>query len=647
MHSYFNDTSVVDSTLEDSSTSVIFRFNFKGKGVEENLLRNLGPVILIILIISIPFSIAFFPRISAHFEWSIRIGTTDQVATSLDPSNAFDYFSWEMFQNLGSSLVEYRVGATASIDDIVPALAVSWNVSVDFLEWTFNLRHGVRYDDGTEFNATHVKYTFDRNMEMADPNGPFVGLGFSDIIQNVTVVDTYTVKFTLKNPFAPFLSLLASPECVIVDPKYAPMHGTSWNYLTDTILYTEGDARASNPLGLGPYRLFNWTRVAGRDTYMKLVANPNYWNASAGYPKNSEVTIMFYASSSTLRLAVENGEVDVASRQFTRDDIIAMKDNANLRVWEGEGAFIQYLCLQEKYWPFSETNIRQAVAAAINRTTIVNAVFLDEAQKLYSLIPNGMAGHIDVFSNLGDPNYTRTQELLASYGFNATNKLSFELYYETSGHYPQSTQLAQVLKASIEGSGVITVNLEGLDWAAMGSRRRAGTMETFIYGWYPDYVDPDDYIQPFLHTSGATWLNLNYSNPQMDQLIEWARDNISSSIRETLYQQIQGLLVNDCPIVPLYQSKAYVVTSLNITGISLDITQAFRIWPIDGARASIPGDINSDGRVDIYDAILLAASFNSEPTGQNWREEADINHDNIVNIFDAILLSIHFNQHYP
>jgi peptide/nickel transport system substrate-binding protein len=456
-------------------------------------------------------------------------------------------------------------------------LASSWSVSSDGLQYTFTLRQGVKYDDGTEFNATHVKYTFDRAIGMQDPNGAFVGLGFGDIIQDITVVDTHTVRFDLKSQFPFLVALLAGEECVMVDPKYAPMHGTSWN-ATDAVLYKEGDPRASTPAGLGPYILANWTRSGGKDQTMKLVANPNYWNASAGIPKTKNMIIQFYASSSNLALAIEGAEVDVAFRQLGVTDINTMKSNTNLQVWQGTGSFIQYLCLQEKLGLFNETKIRQAVGAAINRTMLVSTVFQGQAQNLYTMIPIGMFGHKDVFQTLGDPNYTRTQELLAGYGFNATNKLTFTLTYETSGHYPQSQNLAQVLKASIEASGVITVNLQSLEWAAMGSARRAGTMEAFIYGWYPDYVDPDDYIQPFLQTSGGTWLNLNYSDPQMDKLIEWARFNTTDSARSTLYGQIQDLMVTDSPIIPLYQGSQYAVTSLKVKGVYLDITQNWRPW---------------------------------------------------------------------
>jgi peptide/nickel transport system substrate-binding protein len=501
---------------------------------------------------------------------TLVMGTTDSVESCLDPARAYDFFGWEIIQSLGSGLVDYRPGATGSPDDITPALATSWSVSSDGLQWTFNLRQGVKYNDGTEFNATNVKYTFDRGIGIADEDGAFVGIGYSDIIQNVTVVDKYVVKFYLKIPFAAFLSLMACQASFIVDPTYAPI---------DTVVeYTEGDARASHPMGLGPYLLSNWTRTAGKDYEMRLVANANYWNASAGLPKTKNIIIRFYADSTGLALAISNQEVDIAFRQLSATDINTMKTNTNLHVWEGTGAFIQYLVLQEKYAPFNVTEIRQAVGAAINRTTITQTVFLGQAQNLYSMIPIGMFGHTDAFLNLGDPNYTRTRELLAEFGYNETNKLTFKLWYETSGHYPQSAQQAQVLKSSLEASGVITVNLDGLDWPGYRTARQNEAMEAYILGWYPDYIDPDDYVYPFVHSTGGSWIHHNYDNPQMDQLIEWARGNTSTSTRSTLYNQIQNLMVTDAPIIPMYQGSAYAVTTPNVKGVYLDITQVWRHW---------------------------------------------------------------------
>lgn len=513
----------------------------------------------------------YFTMPKTKLKDTLIMGTTDSVEVRLDTASAYDFFGWEIIQSLSSGLVEYRAGATGSIDDIVPSLATNWTVSQDGLQWVFGLRHGVYYDDNvTEFNATDVKYTFDRGMSIADPDGPFVGIGYGDIIDNVTVIDQYTVAFNLKVPFAAFLSLMACPASFMVDPAYAPMNSV--------INYTDGNPRASHAMGLGPYTLLNWTRVGGKDYEMELKANPNYWNVSGGYPKTANIIIKFYADSAGLALAIQSGDVDIAFRQLSATDINSMETNSNLKVWQGTGAFIQYLVFQTSRAPFNNTIVRQAVGAAINRTTISQTVFLGQAQNLYSIIPVGMFGHTDAFQSLGDPNYTSTVDLLNQAGYNTTHKLVVNLWYETSGHYPQSAQQAQVLEQSLQASGVITVNLNGVDWATYRGNRRAGSMDAFIMGWYPDYIDPDDYIFPFLDSSGSSWLNDQYNSTQMDQLIAWARGNTSSTVRSSLYSQIQNLMVTDCPMVPLYQGSAFAVTNTKVQGVYLDITQNWRYW---------------------------------------------------------------------
>lgn len=524
----------------------------------------------IIAVIIVVAAVASYYMLRPTKKEILVMGTTDSVESCLDPARAYDYFGWEIIQSLGSGLVEYRPGATGAAADIVPALATSWTVSEDGKVWTFNLRQGVKFDDGTEFNATHVKYTFDRGIGIADPDGPFVGIGYSDIIENVTVVEKYVVRFYLRMPFSAFLSLLACQASYIVDPKYAPMDSV--------VEYKADDPRGSHPMGLGPYTLAKWTRVAGKDTEMQLDANPNYWNASAGYPKTKTIVIKFYADSAGLALAIDAGEIDIAFRQLSASDINNLKTKTNVKVWEGTGAFIQYLVLQTKRAPFDDPRVRQAVAAAINRTMVANTVFLGQVEKLYSLIPMGMFGHRDAFLTLGDPDYSRTRELLKQAGYDENNKLTFKLWYETSGHYPQSPQLAQVLKSSLEASGVISVSLEGRDWAAYSVSRRNEEMDAYILGWYPDYIDPDDYIYPFLHSSGGSWLHHNYANPEMDRLIEQARSNTAESVREGLYVQIQNLMVEDCPMIPIYQGSAWAVTKTNVKGIYLDITQSWRHW---------------------------------------------------------------------
>jgi peptide/nickel transport system substrate-binding protein len=150
---------------------------------------------------------------------------------------------------------------------------------------------------------------------------------------------------------------------------------------------------------------------------MKLDVNPNYWGIAEGYPKNKHIIMKFYSDSTALALAMKSGDIDMAFRQLASTDIKNMQSDPNLKVWEGTGAFIQYICFQERMPPFDNPKARQAIAAALNRTELVNTVFLGQANALYSMIPNGMTYHEDAYKVLGDANITLTQETLRQLGY--------------------------------------------------------------------------------------------------------------------------------------------------------------------------------------------------------------------------------------
>jgi ABC-type transport system substrate-binding protein len=341
---------------------------------------------------------------------TLVVGTTDSIETSLDPAEVWDFFGGsEMIQNLGAPLVYIKPGSSAGPNDFVGALAQDWSSSPDGLTWTFNLKQGLKFYDGTPFDANAVKYSFDRNIGLAMPDGPQVGLGYGDIIGSVEVTGQYQVVFHLKVPFAPFLALMAFSGSSIVNPNFAP------NTPGTAVEYTDGNPRASNPNDLGPYLLSEWTRKAGKDYEMTLDANPNYFNAAA--MKNKHVIIKFYSDATALALAIKSGDIDMAFRQLTATDLKSMMTDPSVKVWEGTGAFIQYICFQEKMAPFDNAQFRQAFAAALNRQELTQTVFLGQSVPLYSMIPNGMAFHEDAYKTVGDANLTPLVNMLHDMGY--------------------------------------------------------------------------------------------------------------------------------------------------------------------------------------------------------------------------------------
>ncbi|MGD1054964.1 MAG: ABC transporter substrate-binding protein, partial [Nitrososphaerales archaeon] len=490
-----------------------------------------------------------------------------------------------MIQQLGAPLIDFAPGTTdTSLSALQPALATRWAVSSDGLTYTFILRSGLKYDDGTKFNSTDVAYSFNRGMALADPDGPIVGIGYSDIIDHITTPNATAVVFHLKTPFSGFFGLMTFAGSYIVNPTKAPMplHPYPGTY-TGRINFTAGSPAASNPNGLGPYTLTEWTRSGTRDVGITLTANPNYWNYPA-YPKTHTIIIKFYPDATSLGAAIRSGDVDIAYRQFTTTDILSLMTTSGVKVYSSPGAFIQYIVFNEHVTPYSDINVRQGIAAALNRTDLIDTVFAGTATPLYSQIPVGMAGHTDAFKTAygAGPNYDLARTDLAKSGYNANNKLTVDLWYETTGHYPQSADQAQVLRKDLEASGVITVRLHGIDWATFHSNLHAGSMTMWIYGWYPDFIDPYDYTTPFLSSTNAIWLHDGYNSTAMDHLLNQSL-SATGAQATSIYSQIQNLQATDAPIIPLYQGGANccgAVAKTSVGGVFLDVTLIFRLCTI-------------------------------------------------------------------
>jgi ABC-type transport system substrate-binding protein len=340
---------------------------------------------------------------------TLVVGTTDSIETSLDPAEVWDLFGSYMIYNLGAPLVYIRPGSSAGPNDFIPALATDWSSSSDGLTWTFNLRQGLMFSDGTPFDASSVKYSFDRNIKLEMPDGPQVGLGYSDIIDNIEATSPSQVVFHLKHPFAPFLSLMAFSGSFMVNPKYAP------DTPGQAVQYAEGDARGSNPNDMGPYVLSEWTRKGGKDYEMTFDANPNYFDASN--VKNKQVIFKFYSDATALALAIKSGDIDMAYRQLSATDIQSMQSDPSVKVWKGPGTGIQYIVFQEAMPPFDNAQFRQAFAAALDRQELTQTVFLGQSVPLYSMIPNGMAFHEDAYKTLGDANLTPLTNVLHGMGY--------------------------------------------------------------------------------------------------------------------------------------------------------------------------------------------------------------------------------------
>jgi peptide/nickel transport system substrate-binding protein len=473
------------------------------------------------------------------------IGTTDSVS-QLDPAQAYDFHTWEVFESTMDTLLTYIPGTT----ELQPGLAEAMpEVSADGLEYTFKLREGLVFPDGEPCDAEAVKWSIDRVFALGgDPNWLV-----TSFVDHVEVVDALTVKFVLQNPVSYFPLLVAVPPYAPVSPK----------------CYPEGEFDADSTCGgVGHYTITKWER----DVEMELERNADYYGTPAA---SSKLVIKYFEDSTTMRLALENGEIDVAWKTLAPTDYDELEANSSLKVIEGPGAYIRYLCFNVTTPPFDNPKVRQAIAAAIDRATITDRVYLGTHQLLYSMVPNGMWSHIDAFKDVyGERNLDMAKQLLEEAGYSEASPLVMDLWYPPEHYGPTESDVAAVLKDSLEETGMIQVTLQYAEWATYVEYFGAGTMPVFTLGWYPDYLDPDNYTWSWGHSEASDDMGIFYNNPEMDSILEQAQviTPVDSDARRQLYEEAQMLWTEDVPTIPITQGQLLVVTQSGVTGVKLDPT---------------------------------------------------------------------------
>jgi len=467
----------------------------------------------------------------------VVIGTTDKV-TDLDPAAAYDFYTWEVLSNVLDTLVRYEPGT----DKLVPALAERWEVKDGGRVWVFYLRRDAKFCDGTPVKAEDVVRSIKRVMKL-DRDPAWLVTSF---VEDVRAVDEYTVEFTLKKPVGFFLALLATPPYAVVSPQYPE----------DSVA---SDATWGGP---GPYCIKEFKR----DQYLVLEANPHYY----GEVKTKRIVVRFFKDATTMRLALERGEIDIAWRTLRPSDYKELMGKQGFKVVEVPGSFIRYIVINLNMEPTREKLVRQAIAAAVNRPELAKVVFMDTMEPLYSLVPKGLWSHVDVFKQrYGDGNIELARKLLQEAGYSEQNKAKLVLWYTPTHYGDTEADLAQLLKQQLEKTGIFEVEIKSSEWATYVKQLREGQMMLALLGWYPDYVDPDNFLTPFLHSEANKWTGSGYKNPEVDRLLDEAVTLTDQEKRAEIYRKVQEILAEDVPIVPLLQGKLYVVAKENVGGIKV------------------------------------------------------------------------------
>ncbi|MCT4370474.1 ABC transporter substrate-binding protein [Yangia mangrovi] len=465
---------------------------------------------------------------------------------SLDPAAVTAVNDFRILMNVYDGLVRYKDGTL----EVEPALATDWTISEDGTEYTFTLREGVSFHDGAPFNAEAVKFNFDRMLDEGHPfhdTGPFPLAFFFSSVESVEAVDALTVKFTLSEPYAPFLSNLAYPTGLLVSPAAVEQYGADYG---------------RNPAGTGPFKFAEWRA----NEAVVIEANPDYWD---GAPELQAVVFRPITDANTRTAEMLAGGIDL----MVEVPPVALSEfqGETYTVHEQAGPHVWFLILNAKEGPFSDKRVRQAANYAVNKEALVNDVLEGTAEVAAGPTPPAFAWayNDDLEPYPYDPE--KAKELLAEAGAEGA-ELTF---YVTEGGSGMLDPIAMgtAIQADLNAVGFDT-KIETYEWNTFlgevnpGLEGKADMAEM---AWMTN--DPD--TLPFLALRSDAWPDKGgfnsgyYSNAEVDELLEAARVATNQDERAELYKQMQTIVQEDAPWVFVANWKQNAATSERVENFSL------------------------------------------------------------------------------
>jgi peptide/nickel transport system substrate-binding protein len=494
---------------------------------------------------------------------SIVVGTTD-VITNLDPAGSYDNGSFAVQNQVFPFLMNTPYGSP----DVEPDIAESAEFTAP-TEYTVKLKEGLTFANGNELTASDVKFTFDRQVAIADPNGP------SSLLYNldsVEVADDLTAVFHLKNPDDQiFPQILSSPVGPIVDEDV---------FSADAV--TPADDIVSGKAFAGQYQITDYTE----NELIQYQAFDGY-DGVLGAPENSTVTAQYYTEETSLKLAVQEGDVDVAFRSLSPTDLADLRGDDNVTVHDGPGGEIRYIVFNFNTQPFgAETPeaddakalaVRQAVAHSLDRQALSEDIYAGTYTPLYSFVPEGLTGAAEPLKEMyGDGDGGADPEAAAAALQDAGVQTPVELNLQYSpDHYGKSSDDEYALiKNQLEAGGLFKVNLASTLWDAYSTERREDLYPAYQLGWFPDYSDADNYLTPFFLTEN--FLGNHYDNKEVNDLIVQQATTPDAGARTALLEEIQQKVAEDLSTVPYLQGAQVAVAQKDIQGVTLDASFKFR-----------------------------------------------------------------------
>ncbi|RLI43779.1 hypothetical protein DRO69_08865 [Candidatus Bathyarchaeota archaeon] len=519
-------------------------------------------VIIVVTLIGAVYYLYFAPR--KPKEVILTVAYTGDIHT-LDPLMAVDTDSDEIIVNVYDTLVTYPIVTTedgklvTDTSRFAPMLATSWNISSDFKEYTFKLREGVTFHSGHKFNATAVKYTFERLKNYG------WGVIYGNI-KSVDIIDEYTVKITLNKSDPLFMHYIALYSSSILDPWVMEEHGGP-DPSVNTWL-------ASNECGTGPFILEEWT--PGEEIILR--ANENYW---AGAPKIDKVIIKIITDATTVEAMLERGELDgpiECPYHIPEKDVERLSQVEGLVLQEFVNpAEVTYLIINTQIPPFNNTLVRKAIAYAVPKADIIEAAVYGLAVEAKSILGIGMEGYNGSFWTY-TYNLTKAKELLTQAGY--PNGFKTTAYLPTG--YERDRVVLTLLQNSLKQIG-IELDIREVAAATYWDLIWTGKAPIVVMSW-PSFVNDPFYHLKFLLSSstigpGGNWAF--YNNSKVDALLEEGYYETNVTRRQEILNELQRIVAEDVPYIPLWHTKFVYIMRSNIKGFVFFVDTLTRYYYIE------------------------------------------------------------------
>lgn len=456
---------------------------------------------------------------------------------NLDPANAesnpAEAMNRMMYENLAKFDEKLR---------IVPGLATKWEQSKDGMTWTFFLRKGVKFHDGTSFNAEAVKIFVER---MIGPEKPSRAGLYTPFVNSVEIVDDYTIRMHLKAPFAFFLNNLAHSASGIISP---------------TALKTYGKDISRRAVGTGPFKFVEWIH----GDHLTMVRNDDYWG---GKPYLDKIIVKTVKEDSARVMMLQSGDAQLIVR-IPSEDIPRLEKDPKIKLDSTETLRVLYIGINCFKKPFTDVRVRQALNYAVDKEAIVKNLYQGRALVSTGMVPPLATGFFPVKGYPYDPE--KAKKLLAEAGY--PNGFKAKLW-SPQGRYPKDFELAQAVQQQLKKVG-IDCTLETMEWAAYLAATRKKPEESenelFLLGWAPSTAEARWILYPLFSTE--QWVpegnNRTYfSNKEFDELVNKFTRATNKADMDKYLKAAQELLVKEAPAVFILSTKETIGMDKKLQGV--------------------------------------------------------------------------------